>query len=211
MNVELVWMTDNPVEKIERAASNCYDSTPSPDGRIMKACYKSGHHSVFEFCQMHFHIEGVSRALLTQLTRHRTFSFAVRSQRYVDEENFEYVTPPSIEGNEFLRIRYENAHREIREAYKTLRGMETPAEDARYVLPNSCCTVVDVSCDLRNFIHFCNERLCTRAQWEIRELAKQMRDLVVYQEPLFAEFLVPKCEQNKDHPFCPEHKSCGRH
>lgn len=211
MNVELVRMTENPVEAIELAASNCYDSTPSPDGRIMKACYKSGHHSVLEFCQMHFHIEGVSRSLLAQLTRHRTFSFAVRSQRYVKENNFEYVMPKSIANNEFCSIVYKMFHERVQQTYDKLLECDIPAEDARYILPNSCYTVVDVSCDLRNFIHFCNERLCTRAQWEIRELAQQMRDLVVWREPLFADFLVPKCEKDKDKPFCPEHKSCGRH
>lgn len=211
MKVELVCMTEKPVEKIERAASNCYDSKPSPDGRIMKACYRSGHHSVFEFVQMHFHIEGVSRSLLAQLTRHRTFSFAVRSQRYVKEGNFKYVTPKSIAKDEFCSIVYKMFHERSQQTYDKLLDRGIPAEDARYVLPNSCCTVVDVSCDLRNFIHFCNERLCTRAQWEIRELAQQMRDLVVEREPLFADFLVPKCEKNKEMPFCEEHTSCGRH
>lgn len=208
MKVELVCMTEKPVEKIERAASNCYDSKPSPDGRIMKACYRSGHHSVFEFVQMHFHIEGVSRALMAQFTRHRTGSFAVRSQRYVEEGEFEYVTPQSIKEQEFVRIRYDNVHREIREAYKAFRKAGVPPEDARFILPNSCTTKMDVSFDMRNFMKFCNLRMCNKAQWEIRELACRMRDLVVEQEPMFAEFLVPQCDVLG---WCPEDKTCGRY
>ena len=208
MKVELVSMTEDSVNKIERAASNCYDSEPSPDGRIMKACYEHGHDSVLEFCQVHFHVEGVSRALLTQITRHRTGHFAVRSQRYVVEDGFEYVTPPRIEINEFCKIRYDNVHRVIREAYETFIKEGVSPEDARFILPNSCTTKMDVSFDMRHFIHFCNLRLCNKAQWEIRELAQRMRDLVVEREPMYANLLVPQCDRLGK---CPEHKSCGRH
>ena len=51
------------------------------------------------------------------------------------------------------------------------------------VLPNACKTILDVSFDLRNLMHFMNERLCSKAQWEIRELAEKMRDCVLEVEP----------------------------
>ena len=78
MKVTLTRVTEKPVDAVEEAASNCYDSEPA-GGKIMKACYKSGHRSVLEFAQFTFHIEGVSRALLAQITRHRIAGFAVRS------------------------------------------------------------------------------------------------------------------------------------
>lgn len=209
MKVELVRYTTNPHEAIELAASNCYDSIPN--GKIMNACYKSGHHSVLEFAQFHFHIEGVSRALTHQLVRHRTGSFAQRSQRYVNEDGFEFVVPPSIEKlDNNIRDLYINTIEEIKNAYEVLQTFDIPNEDARYLLPNACCTTIDASFDFRNLIHFMNERLCTRAQWEIRELAQKMRDCVIEVFPEAKAMLVPKCERF-DTAFCPEIKSCGRH
>ena len=90
MKVTLTRVTTDPVDAIEEAACNCYDSKPT-GGKIMKSCYRSGHHSVLEFANFTFHIEGVSRALLAQLTRHRHAGFAVRSQRYCNEDGFEYA------------------------------------------------------------------------------------------------------------------------
>ena len=106
MKVTLTRVTQNPVLAIEEAASNCYDSQPSADGKIMNACYKSGHHSVLEFADFTFHIEFISRACSHQVVRHRTASYAQRSQRYVEEDKFAYVTPPTIQVNKDALILY---------------------------------------------------------------------------------------------------------
>ena len=100
MKVELTRITENPILAIEEAASNCYNSKATGDGKIMKHCIKSGHTSVTEFCDFTFHIEGISRALSHQLVRHRMASYAQRSQRYVSESEFDYVIPKSIKSNQ---------------------------------------------------------------------------------------------------------------
>jgi len=214
MKVELIRITENPVEAIESAASNCYDSIPT-GGKIMEHCYKSGHMSVMEFADFHFHIEGVSRVLSHQLVRSRLASFAQRSQRYVSKDGFKYVTPPSIEFDKdpFVQDIYEKAMEVNQKAYSALVDLGIPAEDARFVLPNACETVIDVKMNLRELIHLMNTRLCTRAQWEIRNMAVMMRDLVIEQEPLLAKYLVPKCEINSPYCYCTETKKecCGRH
>lgn len=196
-----------PVEIIEQTACNCYDSIPKTKGNISKHCYKSGHLSVFEFAQFHFHIEGVSRALLAQLTRHRTGKFCVRSQRYCTEDNFKYVIPPTINNNTEVAEEYNNLMNHINWFYKYAQSKGIPNEDSRFVLPNACETILDVSFDLRNLMHFMNERLCNKAQWEIRELAKKMRDCVLEVEPDLKPYLVPKCIVNGK---CNESKSCGK-
>lgn len=210
MKVNLIRYTSDPIMAMESAASNCYDSTPSSAGKIVKQCYNSGHLSVMEFAQFHFHIEGVSRALLSQLTRHRTGKFAVRSQRYCIEDGFEYVIPTTISNNETANDTYKNIIKQIQTSYNNLISMGVPAEDARMILPNACCTVIDCSFDFRNLMHFFNERLCTRSQWEIRELAQKMKQCVIEVCPELALYCVPKCETHVI-AFCPEHKSCGRH
>lgn len=207
MKVVLRSYTHNPIEVIELAASNCYDSIPKTKGKIMEHCINSGHLSVCEFAQFHFHVEGVSRALLAQLTRHRTGKYAVRSQRYCSENGFEYVTPLSIANNDEAKNRFDWLMADIQDEYNELLNLGVPKEDARFVLPNACATVLDVSFDLRNLIHFMNERLCNKAQWEIQELAKQMRDCVIGIEPMLAQWLVPKCKMIGK---CPEMKPCGK-
>jgi thymidylate synthase (FAD) len=92
---------------------------------------------------------------------------------------------------------------EIREWYKLYQKSGTPNEDARMILPNACETSLYLSCNLRELIHICNERLCSRAQWEIRELVKQMRTLVT---PELHFMLVPKCASGRI--IC--NSPCGR-
>ena len=209
MKVELTRVTENPVGAIEEAACNCYDSKPT-GGKIMRACYNSGHHSVLEFAQFTFHIEGVSRALLAQLTRHRLAGYAVRSQRYCDEKGFETVIPPTIHNHPEAFQAYLELVQKIHTTYSYFQDIGIPNEDARYVLPNSCATTLEFTCSGRELIHIMNERLCGRAQWEIRALAILMKKCVEEACPEFAEFLVPKCEKYPDFFFCPEHSSCGR-
>ena len=212
MKVELLSYTPDPIAAVERAASTCYDSQVT-DGRIMRHCYRSGHHSVLEFADFSFKISGVSRALTHQLVRHRIASYAQRSQRYCTEDGFEFVTPKSVAKDEEALLRYNETMETIRTAYEELIARGVAPEDARMLLPNACCTQICVKMNLRALIHFCNERLCTCAQWEIREMARLMVKEVVAIEPRLAEFLVPKCEANAPYCFCTETKkrSCGRH
>lgn len=211
MKVTLIGVTENPIEAIENAASVCYDSIPT-GGAIMRHCYKSGHHSVLEFADFTFKIEGVSRALLAQITRHRISSFAVRSQRYCDEDGFIYITPPSIaENDEALKL-FVDFMDKCHDTYTKLKDLGVPKEDARFVLPNACSTTIVFKCNGRQLIHFMNERLCTRAQWEIRQCAKLMKKSVTQRNDACAQFskmLVPKCHINPDMPFCMESCDCN--
>lgn len=211
MKVELTRITKDPVLAIEEAASNCYDSEPSVDGKIMAHCITSGHTSVTEFCDFTFHIEGISRALSHQLVRHRLASYAQRSQRYCSEDGFNYVTPSSIQNNQKALDAFKTFMETCDNTYKCLQSFGIPNEDARMVLPNACETQIEVKMNLRTLIHFMNERLCGCAQWEIRELAQRMRKAVIEAEPRFTLYLVPKCESGKI-PYCPEspNRSCGR-
>ena len=213
MEVKLTRVTYNPIDAVEEAACNCYDSKPT-GGKIMKSCYKSGHHAVLEFADFTFHISGVSRALTHQLVRHRLASYAQRSQRYCGENEFNYVIPPSIRKNEEAYKHYSNFMRECNELYEDLQKAGIPNEDARYVLPNACETTIEVKMNGRTLIHFFNERLCTRAQWEIRQIAMMMKKCVEEHSEQCAEFaklFVPKCEAHLGTPFCTEHSTCGRH
>ena len=189
MKVTLVQATPNPIETIANIASICYDSDPKNAMGLVKHLYNNGHHSVFEHIYFTFKIEGISRACSHQLVRHRHCSFTQRSQRYCSEDGFEYVTPATIDATEFrgdMSI--------IEGFYSYYQEQGVPNEDARYILPNACATEMYLSCNLRELIHIANERLCTRAQWEIRALVKNMVHLV---NPALHFMLVPKCKSGR--------------
>ena len=187
MNVTLIQSTPNPIETIAKIASICYDSDPKDPMKLVEHLYENGHHSVFEHVYFTFKIEGISRACSHQLVRHRHCSFTQRSQRYCSEEGFDYIIPPTVD-----REPFEQDMNYIELAYKACQEWNNvPNEDARYILPNACATELYLSCNLRELIHIANERLCTRAQWEIRELVKQMVALV---DPELQFMLVPKCK-----------------
>lgn len=214
ISVKLTRITEDPILAIEEAASNCYNSEATGDGKIMNHCIKSGHTSVTEFCDFTFHIEGVSRALSHQLVRHRMASYAQRSQRYCSENGFAYVKPRTIKADSPAEVIYNNAMDYLSNTYKLLQELDIPNEDARMVLPNACETQIEVKMNLRALMNFMNERLCSCAQWEIRELAMKMRNAIIEKVPELMPYLVPKCEKNgPQFGACNESKSrsCGRH
>ncbi len=189
MQVTLIQQTPAPIETISKIASICYDSNPKNPLGLVKHLYKNGHHSVFEHIYFTFKIEGISRACSHQLVRHRMCSFTQRSQRYCSEDGFKFVTPPTIDDGLFY-----NEMDDVESWYEYHQRNGVPNEDARYILPSACCTELYLSCNLRELIHIANERLCTRAQWEIRELVKQMVALV---DPELQFMLVPKCKSGR--------------
>lgn len=189
MIVTLVQQTPSPIKTIATIASICYDSDPQDPMALVKHLYKNGHHSVFEHIHFTFKIDGISRACSHQLVRHRHCSFTQRSQRYCSEDGFGYVVPPTVDESRFT-----NDIEDIKDWYNEYQEKRVPNEDARYILPNACETSLYLSCNLRELIHIANERLCTRAQWEIRSLVKEMVALV---DPELRFMLVPKCKSGR--------------
>lgn len=200
----------SPMTIVEQCASVCYDSEPDfHDYRIAKGCAKTGHMSVFEHAYFTFHVAEISRACLAQLTRHRHFSFSVRSQRYCDESTIGYIIPPTVtkEQYEILKQSYDDSIDKY--AFLTSSGMAK--EDARMVLPNAAETELYMSMNARALIEASHLRLCNRAQEEIRTMFGKMKEEVEQVSPEIAKMMVPQCEVNPSYPFCTERESCGRH
>ena len=191
-----------------------------------------GHESPFEHVSFTFGIEGVSRSLTHQLVRHRIgASYSQKSQRYVSEGQFEYIIPPSIERNLEAKRLFIKAMEGNQQRYDEIVAILTKGhledfqkqgqdektakrnatkkaiEDARFVLPNACETKIIVTMNARALFNFFKLRCCTRAQWEIRELADQMLACVKAVAPKVFENCGPSCVRGA----CKEGKmSCGR-
>lgn len=220
---KLIRYTADPEGTIALAAKLCYSSSDMDelieqvDGRdnakFIRLLTTMNHFSPFEHASFTFSIEGVSRALLAQITRHRIASFSVRSQRYVDEQEFNYIIPPSIRalGSESV-TKYESQMSTMLGWYKDWQqalggAKESSNEDARFVLPNACETKMIVTMNARELMHFFELRCCNRAQWEIRKIAWDMLTAVVKIAPNVFASAGAGCIKG----VCPEgKKSCGK-
>ena len=187
------------------------------DNKVCLCGNSIAEHVNFTWC-----IEGVSRALLAQISRHRHISLSVQSQRYVEiKENIEDIdtllmhldaskeTLMSIANKYFVDVNESNYLVYIRNLLDYLEAIQKgyKPEDARMFLPNATKTNMVISMNLRELIHICNLRLCNRAQLEIRKMVKEMALTIIDKEQWLKEYLQPSCEQLG---YCPEYKGCGR-
>ena len=230
--VELVASTPDPMAVIYAAFRQCYHAgfvgdmhTKLVDGDIsaekqaafIRKVMESGHASPIEHVSFTFAIEGVSRALTHQLVRHRIASFSQQSQRYVDGSDFDYILPPAFAKIPEAKARFEKLLDEVGDAYQELKQIledngrgEKAKEDARFVLPQATESKIVVTMNCRSLINFFEHRCCTRAQWEIREMANQMLKICRDELPCVFEDAGARCEKLK---YCPEGEkfTCGRY
>ena len=223
MKVALVRHTLSPEETIALGARLCYSRATvdtllerverQDQEDFVRRLMDMGHESVFEHASFTFAVEGVSRVLLAQITRHRLASFSVQSQRYVSyEKGFGYIVPPKIEAlGEDAVAEYEAQMQQMHEWYvawqEKLGHGEGGNEDARFVRPGACETRLLMTMNARELRHFFSLRMCSRAQWEIRELAMRMHRLVMDVAPVLFADAGPGCLRGQ----CPEgEKSCGK-
>ncbi len=241
MKVTLITCTPLPEKTVAAAAKLCYSDTGAMHlmegmddekaGEFVRMLASLGHESPIEHVSFTFGIEGVSRSLLAQITRHRLASFSVQSQRYVKLEQFAYITPPEIAADpEALQV-FEASMQNAVESYNRLadilekrhyedflaQGLSEKAarskaekkaiEDARFVLPNACETKMVMTMNARSLMNFFHMRCCNRAQWEIRALAKEMLRLCYEKAPTIFAKAGPSCCAGP----CPEGKmTCGQ-
>lgn len=239
--VMLISHTPQPEQTVAAAAKLCYSSsdisglldnlTPEKATGFLEMLGEIGHQSPIEHASFTFGIEGVSRAFLAQITRHRIASYSVQSQRYVEKSGFDYIVPPEIQAVPEAAQEFAAAMEACGRHYDRLADLLTEAharplveagqspeqarkkarkqalEDARFVLPNACDTKMVVTMNARSLLNFFRERCCGRAQWEIRQVANQMLELVLAVAPALFAYAGPPCLAGA----CPEGKmTCGR-
>ena len=227
MKVELITCTPDADKLVAAAAKLCYAKsdidtlmdklTPDKVESFLNTLADLGHESPVEHASFTFGIEGVSRALLAQITRHRIASFSVQSQRYVDKSGFDYILPPEIAAIPEAKAEFIAAMEEDAAKYERLRNILIPErkkkfmaegmneaaaqraaekaanEDARFVLPNACDTRMIVTMNVRSLYNFFRLRCCNRAQWEIRAVAIEMLRLCKKEAPILFKHAGPAC------------------
>ncbi len=241
MNVKLICHTKDCENLVACAAKLCYSSatiddlikneTQKNNLKFIDMLTKLGHESPMEHANFTFGVEGVSRSLLAQITRHRIASFSVQSQRYVLEDEFSFVIPPEIEKDEYLKKIFTDSMKNTQQTYSQLqeklkqhhknnlmlqgfdeneatkKAEKMSCEDARFVLPNACCCKFLITANARSLLNFFRLRCCNRAQWEIRKLAFKMLELAISVAPNLFKNAGPSCVHGK----CTEGKmSCKK-
>ena len=215
MQVELLYHTPDPERAIATAARLCYapvgaselmETMPPERVRsVLSTIMGSGHFSTLEHASYTFAVDGVSRALTHQLVRHRIASFNQQSQRYVKfKGEIPMVNPATVAADPECDRLFDEAAAAVAEAYRALVDAGIPAEDARYLLPNACETKMVVTMNARSLQNFFHLRCCSRAQWEIRQLAEEMFRLVYPVAPHIFAKAGPACVSGP----CPEGKMC---
>ena len=230
LHVTLLKWTPDPEKTIAQAARLCYADTdisetaaafkPGEETGFVKRLMAFGHLSPIEHAVFSFGVEGVSRSLLAQLTRHRLASFSVQSQRYVGKSSahsldgvFAYIVPPRIQALGAAHVaRFDEQMRQIQAWYDEWNQLlgdkgEASQEDARFVLPNAAETKLILTMNARELRYFFRLRCCNRAQWEIRAMATEMLKQVREISPVLFEDAGPACLSGP----CPEGAlSCGK-
>ena len=242
MKVKLLSHTPDPERLVATAAKLCYSSsdieslrdglTDEKTESFIDMLASIGHESVMEHVSFTFGIEGVSRACTHQLVRHRIASYSQKSQRYVNENGFEFITPPAIEELPEAKSEYDRVIAEITDSYAkiaelltekhtkelTAQGLDEKTarskasklanEDARFILPNACETKIVVTMNVRSLFNFFRHRCCNRAQWEIRAVANEMLRQCLEVAPHIFSHAGPSCVSSGK---CPEGKmTCGK-
>lgn len=203
MKVTLIRYTQDADRLAGEAAALCYKGK-NPE-RSLQIALSGGHESVVEHASFTFLIEGVSRVLLAQITRHRLASFSVESQRYCGAD-LSVVTPKSMYSYDLIDD-IADVKEAVERLYKHAVALGVPEEDARYFTLQGGKTNMMVTMNARELRHFFSLRCCTRAQWEIRELADEMLKLCKEVAPALFYDAGPGCVRG----HCPEgEKSCRR-
>ena len=214
-SVSIISHTEKPLETIYKAARQCYSAGSVADmepasrekmADLIRRCILSGHTSVLEHASFTFAISGVSRALSHRLVRPRMASYSQQSPRDVKAGELGYVCPASLKDEMSAdRDFFLAALKRAEHAYRVLLD-SVPAEDARFVIPGAVATNIVMTMNCRELLHFLEERCCSKAQWEIHDLAWEIRDILDGMLPEVFETAGPKCWRIG---YCPEEKGCG--
>lgn len=213
--VTLFKATEKPYKSVLAAIKTCRSvEAIDPDFRIMpsdakliESVIKSGHTSVLEHVSFTFIVTGMSLPARTQFFRHRLMSPTEQSKRAVEATELGVVIPDSILGDDAALETYLDAINTCYAAYDKLRWLGIEKEDARYCMPQSLETSFIVTINGRElFESIFPDRLCRRAQWEVRYMVGQMYRIAMGILPDVYKLTGPRCQTTG----CRESEKCAK-
>ena len=207
--------TIDPISLMGRRAGICWGADITDSEKNYKRgldCIKSNHGRAFEFVNIEAIIEGYSARVIREWYTHIGGSPTrlQSSTRYINYDNFEYIMPKTVQTKE-QKAWYNNAIDTISQTLKSLEESGVKGEDIAMLLPLGMTTKIVDKRNVRNVISMAEQRMCSRAYWEYRELFNEyIKQLKLYSEEwatLIPMVMKPKCDVLG---YCPEKYSCGR-
>jgi len=181
MKVELKYVTPDAAYHIGSMAGICYGSSPDRDKSIRRAkkCLDDGHLATLRFATATFHVSGISRVCSHQFVRSKHLDFLQKSQRYCKETDAYMEIPESMVEFDGVYIHYEQSLK----LYNHLLANGVRKEDARFVLPEATHTELLVTGNFQAWRDFIALRATKYAQWEIRQVAIEINNLLAESVP----------------------------
>ena len=180
------------------AGRNCYRSFHRPNEAtyndadyLRRTLGEQSHWSIAEHATATLYFTGVSRAFLTELTRHRHLSFSVESQRFINANDANVVMPPAMryldeESKEKFLWRVDESITDYKDAQTVLNYLPKKQrnEAARALLPNAVETRMVVTGNLRAWHEVIQRRTQPDADAEIQEVMRLAREALHTVSPI---------------------------
>jgi thymidylate synthase (FAD) len=191
----------------QKKADDISDKGMSP--KLAKYLIDAEHDSIFEHSSITFLASGISRSLLAQVTRQRTFSFTSASQHYQNYKDYPMALRPGwddfLETGEtsMTKAIYKHSLGVALKDYIRLIDLGEPPEEARQVLPNACTVNLIITANPRAIAKFLRQRLCQRNTAEMLTFAAKLRQICVKWIPEIFMYIgapcdmIGKCNQGK--------------
>lgn len=187
-----------PLTVADTAIGKCYDKGCYTDPekiqkRINNVANVKKHASTIEHLSYNFDIDGVSRALLQELARHRIASYSVKSTRYTLKELRDIDASYKHYKNFLVETGIDTVDTTNVNALICIRNLlvdGVPNDQVKYMLPEAYKTSLVMTINARSLQNFISLRSSKHALWEIQDLAKAMYDAVPEDHKfLFSNFL----------------------
>lgn len=197
------WSSDNFIEsKAEMGFTEANE--------LAEKGIKAFHRTALEFASTTWILKNVSRAFQQQLTRTRHASFSIQSMRVILKEGFaengNYTMPSSL--REDQEVVFHLNMIKIQHMYQKMIDDGISAEDARGILPMNIHSDISMCINLNALYHMLGQRLCVHTQWEFRQVAAQMKQLVKDNlGELFSAPIDAPCVKTRNCPMAPDF--CG--
>jgi thymidylate synthase (FAD) len=179
VKVTLINYTPAPENAIGEAAAICYGSDTTRDANLRRAkgCKDKGHLSTLRFAYATFNISGISRVCSHQLVRMAHSGILQKSQRYSLETSVDYIEPPTIgELPDYLQVEWRALLNRAARLYSVLVDEKLMhQQDARYILPQACTTELNICLNFQGYRDLFRNRCTKAAQWEVRDVAFEMK------------------------------------
>lgn len=228
VTIDTMETTLDPISLIGKKAGSCWGADIYDHEKNFNRgvdCILSGHGRTLEYPNIVMTLEGYSARVTRELYTHigGAPTRLQASTRYIDYNDFDFVLPPKIAQNITAQNIYHETMQTISKALIQLDELEIPREDSANLLPLGMTTKIEFKTNLRELVQIFNQRLCTRAYWEFRELMNDIKNALVQYgqnfwngeiptdrnewELVAKHLFVPKCIKDG---VCYEKYSCGR-